>query len=86
MLADWRLNVASRYLRAGAGDKLTSFTSMISGLGLVLAVAILTIVLSVMNGFEKELRERVLGVLPHGIVNLPDGDLATLEKESAPNH
>ena len=81
MLADWRLNVASRYLRAGAGDKLTSFTSMISGLGLVLAVAILTIVLSVMNGFEKELRERVLGVLPHGIVNLPDGDLATLEKE-----
>lgn len=81
LLADWRLSVASRYLRAGVGDKLTSFTSMISGLGLVLAVAILTIVLSVMNGFEKELRERVLGVLPHGIVSLPDGDLEALGKE-----
>jgi len=81
LLEDWRLSLALRYLWAGVGDKLTSFTSLISGLGLVLAVAILTVVLSVMNGFEKELRERVLGILPHGIVSLPNGDLEALEKE-----
>jgi|TARA_Y100000310_G_scaffold325562_1_gene389212 lipoprotein-releasing system permease protein len=37
-------------------------------LGLILGVAVLLVVLSVMNGFDKELRERVLGVLPHGAV------------------
>lgn len=73
MFTDWRLMVAARYTRAGAGDQLTSFTAAISGAGLVLGVAILTIVLSVMNGFEKELRERVLGVMPHGVVYLSDG-------------
>lgn len=81
MLEDWRLSVAARYLRAGAGDQLTSFTSMISGMGLVLGVAILVIVLSVMNGFERELRVRVLGVLPHGVVYLPEGDLERLQEE-----
>jgi len=81
LLDDWRLSVAARYLRAGAGDQLTSLTSMISGVGLVLGVAILVIVLSVMNGFERELRVRVLGVLPHGVVYLPQGDLIALQEE-----
>ncbi|MDG2071677.1 MAG: lipoprotein-releasing ABC transporter permease subunit [Pseudomonadales bacterium] len=81
MFDDWRLGVAARYLRAGAGDQLTSLTSMISGMGLVLGVAILVIVLSVMNGFERELRVRVLGVLPHGVVYLPQGDLIALREE-----
>ena len=79
MLEDWRLIIAARYLRAGAGDQLTSFTSFISGMGLVLGVAILTIVLSVMNGFERELRQRVLGVLPHGVIYLPTGANDTRE-------
>jgi lipoprotein-releasing system permease protein len=83
LLDDWRLTVAARYLRAGAGDQLTSFTSIISGMGLVLGVAILLIVLSVMNGFERELRIRVLGVLPHGVIYLPQGDLITLQDELA---
>lgn len=81
MFDDWRLGVAARYLRAGAGDQLTSLTSMISGMGLVLGVAILVIVLSVMNGFERELRVRVLGILPHGVVYLPQGDLIALQEE-----
>ena len=45
-----------------------SFIGFLSISGLTLAVAVLVTVLSVVNGFEKELRERVLGVLPHGTV------------------
>jgi lipoprotein-releasing system permease protein len=69
---DWRIWVAARYTRAGAGDQLTSFTALISGAGLILGVAILVIVMSVMNGFERELHQRVLGVLPHGVIYTPD--------------
>ncbi|MBQ74676.1 MAG: lipoprotein-releasing system transmembrane subunit LolC [Gammaproteobacteria bacterium] len=68
ILKDWRLHVAARYSLSGASDHLVSFMSLISISGLVLGVAVLVIVLSVMNGFEQELRERVLGVVPHGVV------------------
>jgi len=67
-MLDWRLVTAFRYTKSSANDRLVSFMSMISILGLVLGVAVLVIVLSVINGFERELRLRVLGVLPHGIV------------------
>ncbi len=75
LFEDWRFIVAARYTRSGTGDRLTSFTSLISGLGLVLGVAILIIVLSVMNGFERELEKRVLGILPHGVIYLPDASM-----------
>lgn len=68
MSRSWPLGVAIRYSRAGARDHLVSFMSFISITGLVLGVAVLILVLSVMNGFERELRERVLGVLPHGVI------------------
>lgn len=64
----WQWMVAFRYSRSSAADQLVSFMSLVSIFGLVLGVAILVIVLSVMNGFERELRVRVLGVLPHGVV------------------
>ena len=50
-----------------------SFISLASTSGLVLGVAVLVIVLSVMNGFEQELRTRVLGVLPHGVITKRSG-------------
>jgi lipoprotein-releasing system permease protein len=54
-----------RYTRAqpreGAGNRFISFIALISMLGLALGVAALIVVLSVMNGFQKELRERILG-------------------------
>lgn len=53
---------------SSASDQLVSFMSLVSISGLVLGVAVLILVLSVMNGFERELRDRVLGVVPHGIV------------------
>jgi lipoprotein-releasing system permease protein len=57
------LNLGLRY--AWSGRSLSSFIGVVAVAGLVLSVAVLLIVTSVMNGFERELRERVLGVLPH---------------------
>ena len=50
---------------AGSGRGLSGFLSKLSMLGLILAVAVLLAVLSVMNGFEREMRERILGLVPH---------------------
>jgi len=67
-VSDWRFLTAMRYTQSGSGDRLASFTSFVSITGLALGVAVLIIVLSVINGFEQELKARVLGVLPHGIL------------------
>lgn len=60
-----RLRVALRYTFAVGGGHLSTFLSSLSMLGLVLAISLLIIVLSVMNGFDKEMRERILGMVPH---------------------
>lgn len=66
MLNDWRIMMALRLFGTVSGNRLMSFVGFLSVAGLTLAVAVLVVVLSVVNGFEKELKERVLGVLPHG--------------------
>ncbi len=60
-----RLRVAMRYTFALGRGHLSAFLSTLSMLGLVLAIALLIIVLSVMNGFDKEMRERILSLVPH---------------------
>ena len=57
--------IALRYLSVGKHSHLVSFMSVISIFGLALGVAILITVLSVMNGFDHEMRENILGVVPH---------------------
>jgi lipoprotein-releasing system permease protein len=60
--------VGWRYTRAGGAarrNRFISFISSVSMLGIALGVAALIIVLSVMNGFQKEVRDRMLGVLSH---------------------
>ena len=59
------LGIASRYTLAGRQSHLVAFISRVSTIGLVLAVSILITVLSVMNGFDRELRERILAIVPH---------------------
>jgi len=59
------LFIGLRYLGAGNKDQLVAFLSRISMLGLILGVGLLITVLSVMNGFDKELRQRILAVVPH---------------------
>jgi len=70
--------VGLRYTRAGkrsARNSFISFISMISMAGIALGVAALIVVLSVMNGFQKEVRDRMLSVLAHIEVFDPTGAL-----------
>ena len=64
----YELQIGWRYTRAGRSSQRNGFISFISGvsmLGITLGVAALIIVLSVMNGFQKEVRDRMLSVVPH---------------------
>ena len=65
ILSPYELFIGLRYTRAKKRNHFISFISMISMLGIALGVAALIIVLSVMNGFQKEIRARILGVTPH---------------------
>lgn len=72
----YELSLGWRYTRAGRATRKNGFISFISGvsmLGIALGVAALIIVLSVMNGFQKEVRDRMLGVLAHIEVFAPNG-------------
>ncbi len=60
-----RGRVALRYTFAHGQGHLSTFLSSLSMLGLVLAIALLIVVLSVMNGFDREMRERILALVPH---------------------
>jgi lipoprotein-releasing system permease protein len=61
----WQWFVGARYLRARTHNRFVSFISSISILGVALGVAVLIVVLSVMNGFETELRTRILSMTAH---------------------
>jgi lipoprotein-releasing system permease protein len=68
MSSPFELQVGWRYVRAGRGGRRNRFISFISGvsiLGIALGVAALIIVLSVMNGFQREVRDRMLNVIAH---------------------
>lgn len=63
---EWAIGL--RYLRAKRRNHFISFISLISTSGIALGVAALITVLSVMNGFEEELRERILGMAAHATI------------------
>ena len=76
----YELFIGLRYTRARkraqGRNGFISFISMVSMLGIALGVAALIVVLSVMNGFQKELRTRILGVASHVQITALSGDLA----------
>lgn len=71
MLNNIPLLVGLRYLRARRRNHFISFISGVSMIGLTLGVMVLIIVLSVMNGFDRELRNRILGMVPHATLSQP---------------
>src|SRR5438552_16786512 len=64
-LRPFELFVGLRYTRAKRRTHFISFISLISMLGIALGIAALITVMSVMNGFEKEIRARILGAASH---------------------
>ena len=73
------LYIGLRYTRAKRRSGFVSFIAMTSMLGIALGVAALIVVLSVMNGFGKELRERTLGMTAHATISGHDGKLSNWE-------
>ena len=75
MLKPVELAIALRYLRSKNKNRFISFISLTSVSGIGIAVAVLIVVLSVMNGFEYEVRARILKVVAHGAITGIDGKL-----------
>lgn len=76
MFRPLQLFIGLRYTRARRRNQFVSFISLSSMLGIAVGVTALITVLSVMNGFEQELRQRILGMVSHATVNAYDEPLA----------
>ena len=75
MRQPYEISMALRYLRVRGSNGFISFISLVSMVGIGLAVAVLIVVLSVMNGFEHELRQRILNIVSHATISGADGPL-----------
>ena len=69
MRQPYEISMALRYLRVRGKNGFISFISLVSMVGIGLAVAVLIVVLSVMNGFEHELRQRILNIVSHATIS-----------------
>lgn len=69
MLKNIPLYIGLRYMRAKRRNQFISFISAFSLIGMALGVMALIVVLSVMNGFDREMKERILSVIPHGYID-----------------
>jgi lipoprotein-releasing system permease protein len=76
MAAPYEWLIGVRYLRSRHRSGFVSFVASMSVIGLALGVAVLIVVLSVLNGFETELRSRMLSVTSHGTISGLEGDIA----------
>ena len=65
--------IGRRYVRSRSSNGFISLISAISMLGIAIAVAVLIVVLSVVNGFERELQDRLLAMSAHASIEHPDG-------------
>lgn len=69
MLKNIPLYIGLRYTRAKRRNQFISFISAFSLIGMALGVMALIVVLSVMNGFDREMKGRILSVIPHGFID-----------------
>lgn len=88
MLKNIPLYIGLRYTRAKRRNQFISFISAFSLVGMALGVMALIIVLSVMNGFDREMKERILSVVPHGFIDqapfLDDWQILAAQVEAHP--
>lgn len=71
--------VGSRYVRSRSRNSFVSLISAISMLGIAIAVLVLIVVMSVVNGFERELQDRLLAMTAHASIEHVDGELSSFE-------
>ena len=71
--------VGSRYVRSRSSNGFVSLISAISMLGIAIAVTVLILVLSVVNGFERELKDRLLAMTAHASIESTNGKMANWE-------
>ena len=69
-----------RYVKSKNNNKFVSFISLISMFGIAIAVSVLIIVMSVVNGFERELRDRLLAMTEHASIEANNGSLKNPEE------
>ncbi|MBB3046298.1 lipoprotein-releasing system permease protein [Litorivivens lipolytica] len=72
MAWSYPIRIGFRYFFSRRRDRFLSVVTWISLLGMAVGITSLIVVMSVMNGFEAELRNRVLSLVPHGFVDGPD--------------
>jgi lipoprotein-releasing system permease protein len=68
--------IGTRYVRSRSSNGFVSLISAISMLGIAIAVTVLIVVMSVVNGFERELKDRLLAMTAHAVIEGVDGELA----------
>jgi lipoprotein-releasing system permease protein len=78
---EWK--IGTRYLRSTHRSGFVSFVASMSVIGLALGVAVLIVVLSVLNGFEHEIRGRMLTVTSHATITGVDGEIANWRQAQA---
>jgi lipoprotein-releasing system permease protein len=69
------LFIGLRYMRGRATDRFGRFVSWLSTIGITLGVMALVTVLSVMNGFQRDLERNILGLMPQALITTPEGSL-----------
>lgn len=69
------LFIGLRYMRGRAADRFGRFVSWLSTIGITLGVLALVTVLSVMNGFERELQNNILGLMPQALITSQQGSI-----------
>jgi lipoprotein-releasing system permease protein len=67
--------IGTRYVRSRSGNSFVSLISGISMLGIAIAVMVLIVVMSVVNGFERELKDRLLAMTAHAVIEDTEGNL-----------
>ncbi len=73
------LFIGLRYMRGRAADRFSRFVSWLSTIGITLGVMALVTVLSVMNGFERELQNNILGLMPQALITSANGSINPAE-------